>query len=139
MVIELDVVLRHVVPTINNHKESADVKQCGYTRLAYKCHTITIIINAEQRTKISKPDIEVILYARRLLLFTKNKPWIKCTGNSSFDVAMGSYDGVEICELVGMYILDRLSKIHAKCDVGLYRDDGLAVIRNATGRMGDRT
>ena len=45
IVIELDVVLRVVVPTINNHKESADVKQCGYTRLAYKCHTITTIIN----------------------------------------------------------------------------------------------
>ena len=52
---------------------------------------------------------------------------------------MGSYDGAEICEWVGMYILDRLSKVHAKCDVGLYRDDGQAVIRNATGRMADRT
>ena len=76
---------------------------------------------AEQHTKISKPDIDVILHARRSLLFTNNKPWIKCTGNSSYDVAMGSYDGAEICELVGMYILDRSSKIHAKCDVGLYR------------------
>ena len=52
---------------------------------------------------------------------------------------MGSYDGAEICELVGIYILDRLLKIHAKCDVGLYRGDGLVVVRNAIGRMADRT
>ena len=51
---------------------------------------------AEQHTKFSKPDIEVILHARRSLLFTKNKPWIKCTG-SWYDVAMGSSDGAEIC------------------------------------------
>ena len=38
-----------------------------------------------------------------------------------------------------MYFLGRLSIIHAKCDVGLYRDDGQAVIRNATGRMAIRT
>ena len=52
---------------------------------------------------------------------------------------MGSYDGAKICELVGSYILDHLAKVHAKCDIGLYRDDGLAVIRNATGKMADRT
>ena len=45
IVIELDVVLRDVVPTINNHKQAADMKQCRYTHLAYKCHTITVIIN----------------------------------------------------------------------------------------------
>ena len=45
IVIKLDAVLGDVVLTMNNHKQAADVKQCGYTRLAYKCHTITIIIN----------------------------------------------------------------------------------------------
>ena len=27
-----------------------------------------------------------------------------------FDVTMGSYDGAEVCELVGLYILDILTK-----------------------------
>ena len=45
MVIELDVVLGDVVPTIKDHKQAAEVKRCRYTHLAYKCHTITIIIN----------------------------------------------------------------------------------------------
>ena len=44
IVIELDVVLRDVVSTINNHKQAAEVKRCGYIHLAYKCHIITVII-----------------------------------------------------------------------------------------------
>ena len=40
---------------------------------------------------------------------------------------MGSYGGAETCELVGFYLLYRLQ--HLDLDVGLYRDDGLAVTR----------
>ena len=31
--------------------------------------------------------------------------WIKKGDNPYFDVTMGSYDGAEICELVGLYLL----------------------------------
>ena len=55
-----------------------------------------------------------------------------------FDVTMGSHDGAEICELVGLYLLDKLSAIIKKDSVGLYRDDGLAVIENANGPLLDR-
>ena len=55
-----------------------------------------------------------------------------------FDVALGSHDGAEICELVGLYLLDKLSTIIKKDSVGLYRDDGLAVIENANGPLLDR-
>ena len=48
----------------------------------------------------------------------------------TFDVAMGSYDGAEVCELVGLLILNKLAKETDKDMVGLYRDDGLAVMRN---------
>ena len=44
---------------------------------------------------------------------------------------MGSYDGGEICELVGLYLLNQLST--DKSSVVLYRDDGLAAINNANG------
>ena len=40
---------------------------------------------------------------------------------------MGSYDGAETCELVGLYILSQLQ--HLDIDVGLYMDDGLAVCK----------
>ena len=46
---------------------------------------------------------------------------------------MGSFDGAEICELVGLHILNKLSQIIPAKDLGLYRDDGIAVIENASG------
>ena len=40
-----------------------------------------------------------------------------------FDVTMGSYDGAEICELVGLFILNHLGKTFGKLEnIGLYRD-----------------
>ena len=47
-----------------------------------------------------------------------------------FDVTMGSYDGAETCELIGLYILNKINHIIDNKDVGLYRDDGLAELRN---------
>ena len=41
---------------------------------------------------------------------------------------MGSYDGAETCELVGTYILSEITKIIPRENIGLYRDDGLAII-----------
>ena len=51
---------------------------------------------------------------------------------------MGCYDGAEICELVGVYALTKLANEVEKQDVGLYRDAGLAVLRNTNGREADR-
>ena len=36
---------------------------------------------------------------------------------------MGAYDGAEVCEIVGIFILYQLSRIYNKNDIGLYRDD----------------
>ena len=52
---------------------------------------------------------------------------------------MGSYDGAEICELVGIYILTRLATVIKKSDCRLYSDDGLVILRNVNGQQMDRT
>ena len=39
---------------------------------------------------------------------------------------MGSYDGAEVCELFGMFMLSLLSIHINKNHIGLYRDDGLS-------------
>ena len=54
------------------------------------------------------------------------------------DVAMGSFDGAEICELVGLYILHGLFAKYGKDSIGLYRDDGLAVFKNISGPTAER-
>lgn len=49
------------------------------------------------------------------------------------DVTMGTLDGAEICELFGLYILDKLSILLHMQNVRLYRHDGLAVVKNTNG------
>ena len=46
---------------------------------------------------------------------------------------MGSYDGAKVCELVGLFILHQLSQIVGVKNIGLYRDNGLAILENASG------
>ena len=56
-----------------------------------------------------------------------------------FDVTIGSYDEAEICELVGLFILNHLGKTFGKEKIGLYRDDGLAIIMNRSARLAVKT
>ena len=51
---------------------------------------------------------------------------------------MGSFDGAEICELFGLYLLDKLSSLIGRKNVGLYRDDGLAAINSSSGPVLDK-
>ena len=49
--------------------------------------------------------------AHKSLLFSKDRTWLKKSGNKLFYVTMGSFDAAEICELVGLYLLNQLSKL----------------------------
>ena len=46
---------------------------------------------------------------------------------------MGAYDGVKVCELVGIFMLNKIRETCSKNDVGSYRDNGLAVFKNISG------
>ena len=63
---------------------------------------------------IHSNEIEVIFHSRKSLLDHKNKPWIKNDGNREFYVTMGSYDGTEVREVVGLFMLDIISKKYLK-------------------------
>ena len=82
--------------------------------------------------------MDTILHARKSLLFSGGKNWVKNNISSLFDVTMGSFDGAEICELVGAYVLATLPKTLQKEDVGLYRDNGLMVHTEVTGGDAER-
>ena len=43
--------------------------------------------------------------------------------NPEFDETMGSYDGIEFCKLVRLYLLDFLTKKFGKQNIHLYRDN----------------
>ena len=56
----------------------------------------------------------------------------------SFDVTMGAYDGAEVCELIGIYMLYLIGKKNDSKNIGLYRDDGLAVLKNVSGPRSEK-
>ena len=80
----------------------------------------------------------IINHSRKSLIFHENEPWVKKEGNEDFDVTMGSNDGAEISELVGLRMLSNLVHLFEDNSVGLYRDDGLRVLRNLPGPETER-
>ena len=78
------------------------------------------------------------MHARKSLLFKGNTAWVKKGNENMFDATMGSHDGAEICELVGLYILSELNDIHSDGSIGLYRDDGLGAFNNISGPQADK-
>ena len=79
------------------------------------------------------------MQARKTLLFNNNEPWVKKSGNKDFDNPMGCFNGAEASEIVGTYILSKISNEINKKQVGIYRGDGLGVLRNISGSEMDRT
>ena len=51
---------------------------------------------------------------------------------------MGRFDGAEVCKLIGLYLLNKVKALLDSGNVGLYRDDGLAVVHKANGPKVDR-
>ena len=74
---------------------------------------------------------------KSLCFSTSNKPGSK-KESGLFHVTMGAYDGAEVCELVGIFILHKLSSIYNKNNIGLYRDDGLAIFKNISGPQAEK-
>ena len=77
------------------------------------------------------------MHCRKSLLFDHDTAWVKKT-NNMFDVTMGSFDGAEICELVGLFLLSTLRDKFKSNDIGLYRDDGLALFMRTSGPQAER-
>ena len=78
-----------------------------------------LINYAKSFTTIEENVISAIKLMRKSLLFSKDGTWVKKSDNELFDVTMGSFNGARICELVGLYLLDRLSKLLGNNNVGL--------------------
>ena len=92
---------------------------------------------AESYTDISDEDKRIINQSRKSLLFSNQQAQIK-KESGLFDVTVGAYDGAEVCELVCSFLLHQLSDKYNKKDIGLYRDDGLAVFKNKIGPQVER-
>lgn len=100
-----------------------------------------LLINALQFANslipINSNEREIIHHARKSLLFNNEEIWMKRNGKL-FDVTMGAFDGAEVCELVGCFILSQITEKFEKNNIGLYRDDGLAVFKNISGPQSEK-
>ena len=92
---------------------------------------------ASLHTEITDNEKNIIFHCRKAFLFSDETPWVK-KSNNNFDVTMGAYDGAEVCELVGLFLLSIITTKYSIEDVGLYRDDGLAAFKIINGHESDR-
>ena len=81
--------------------------------------------------------METIFHARKSLPFDDNNTWIKREG-VHFDVTMGAYDSAEVCDLGGTYLLSLIAEKYNKNDIGLFRDDGLAIFKSTSGPKNEK-
>ena len=81
---------------------------------------------------IARKDVEVIFHPRKSVLYNDRELWVKKDGGS-FDVTIRAYDGVEVCELISIYMLYLIRKKYDSKDIVLHRDEGLAVFKNVSG------
>ena len=93
---------------------------------------------AKQYCTITEDIIQAIMNTRKSFLFFKGDPWVKKDIEEHFDVTEGSFDGAEVCELVGLFLLSRLETLFSNGAVGLYRDDGLAFVSKCSGPQQDK-
>ena len=60
---------------------------------------------ATQITEITDEDTNLIMEARKTILFNEGITWVKKKENDNLGGPMCCFDGAEICELVSSYIL----------------------------------
>ena len=63
-----------------------------------------------------------------MLLFNQEQVWMK-KGGKSLDVMMRAYNRAEICKLVEIFLLNKISTSCNKNNGSLHRDDGLSIFK----------
>ena len=87
---------------------------------------------AQKLENITNENKVILRHARKSLLYNNSESWMK-KYSRLFDVTMSVYDGAEISELVGTFLLYKLTLKYNKDNIGFYRDDGLAIVKNISG------
>ena len=77
---------------------------------------------------ITQQEKQIIMQSKKSFLYTGDTPWVK-KGDVNFDNGMGSFDGAECCDVIGLFLLDQLTNRIKDLQIGIYRDDGLAVAK----------
>ena len=82
----------------------------------------------------TRKNVEVIFRPGKSVLYNDGGPYMRKEGGSSDDT-MGAYDRVEKCEPIAIYMLYLVGRKYNSKNIGLYRDDRLAVLKIVIGRV----
>ena len=88
---------------------------------------------ASNIVEISENEKKIILSAKKSLLYKDGDAYRK-KSDGNFDVTMGSFDGAETSDLVGLFLLSEVE--HLDVNLGAFRDDWLGFSR-LTARQTD--
>ena len=124
---------KEVIKWFNNIKSKSEMKFFKFDIVNYYPSISEKLLSdtikwAATHININSEEIEVVKHCRKNFLYYDNNCWVK-QQNQDFDVSMGSLDSAEICETVGLFLLAEMNEYIPKQQMGLYRDDGLAVIK----------
>ena len=86
---------------------------------------------AKTLVSISDEEVNTILHSRKSLLLNNRDVCIKKNRDPDFD-------GAELSDLVGLYVLQFLGEKYGKYRIGLYRHDGLACFESTNRNQADR-
>ena len=81
---------------------------------------------ASQIVKITDEEKKIMLSSKKSLLYKDGSAFRKKFGGD-FDVTMGSYDGAETSDIVGLFLLSEVEHLDVK--LGCFRDDWLGFSR----------
>ena len=104
------------------HQQFSDLL---YIKIKLSQKSSTNAVNwASKNVTLTSEEREIIFAVKRSLLYHKGQAWEK-KGGEKIDVTMGSFDGAETAELVGLFMLSKVQ--NQGVNIGLYRDDILAI------------
>ena len=97
--------------------------------------TFSMPLTFAASTPNSDQEIVLILHTCKAVLCYDYKVWKKSGNDPNFDISMGSFHVAEICDLIGIYILNEITPIFGPNFSGLYRDEGLGVLKQTSGSI----
>ena len=93
----------------------------------------TAICFAEDHVETTDEEKRITFHCQKSSLFYKKESWKKKDGDSCFEIIMENYNGAELWEFIGMYLLSQLCTIISQNVCELYRDYGLMIQKYING------
>lgn len=94
---------------------------------------------AMTNSDLTEDEAKLVNLARKTLIEFEDQLWARKDTNDCFDIMMGSADSAQVTDLIGIFLLKNLADKFPQLIGGLYRDDALFVLRNASKSQIERT